>query len=292
MPSTLDWTPTEALQILLFGRYKTGKTFGALTFPRPVVLDFDRGIATSRNPEFVKKWGLRDIQYEQFTDKVDSKGIPLSYDAFDTACRYFDEWMKLSGTWKGAPTGRDRFDTWVIDSGTTLSTLANSKAIILLGAGGGKTKAASSTWAQAKNTGLIAGTKQDYGAERSMMEQFIKMVKDSGKHVILISHEKELRDNDGLITDVVPTFTGQSVERIPLMFDEVWRAESRPEGMSRRYHVRTHQFGTYKVGTRYGVPDETLWNFDAVTGALATIRSEQLAQAKKAKEQSNAGNKP
>ncbi|MGH9061322.1 MAG: AAA family ATPase, partial [Acidimicrobiales bacterium] len=159
MPNIIDWTPAEKLKVLVFAPSKTGKTFGAATFPRPNFIDCDKGIATLRNPEFTAKHGLRSVEYEQFSERnLNSRGVPTQHNAFDDACKYFDKCMKADF--------RDRFDTWVIDSGTTLSEMAMNKAIVLLGSKA--MKMSSATHEQAINTGLVYPKQQDYGSERSM----------------------------------------------------------------------------------------------------------------------------
>lgn len=283
MPYLADWTPTDPIQILIYGKSKIGKTWGAYTFPRPVVMDFDHGAATARNPEFVKRYGLRNIFFEEFREKNLVKGVPQMYNAYDDACRFFDEWMKPSGKWSGSDgkvynVGRDQFDTWVIDSGTTLSEFAQYKAVIVMG----KMKL-SKTHEESLKMGLIVPKIQDYGSERSLVEQFVDMVKSSGKNVVLICHEKEILNDAGIITDIVPLLTGKSVENIPLKFDEVYNLRSKKQGTEIIRYLQTEADGVRKVGSRYGIPNESQWDWDSVYKALSGIKSKQRAQADLAK---------
>lgn len=267
MPNTLDWKPGEKVQALIFGRSGSGKTWGSLTFPRPNVLDFDKGIATVRNPEFVRQYGLISVEYDQFTEANTTKGgIAKTHNAFDDACKYFDKWM--------APDMVDRFDTWVLDSGTTMSEIAMNKAVILLGSP--QFGRMSKTHDQALSTGLLFPKIQDYGSERSLVEQFIRMLLDSGKHVVVVAHEKEIISDTGVTTSVVPLFTGKSSEVVSLMFDNVWHLRIQGVGATRR-HVLTTQFdGIRTAKSRYGLPDGTEWNWPSIHAALETIRKEQL----------------
>lgn len=273
MPWIEDWKPDEAYQVLVYGQSKTGKTWGALTFPRPVVMDFDRGAATARNPEFVKKYGLRKIFFETFLETNTSKGIPLTHNAFDDACKFFDEWMKPSGKWRGVEVGRNQFDTWVIDSGTTLSEHAQYKAVIVMGG-----MKLSHTHSDAIKHGLLVPKIQDYGSERSLVEQFIDMVKSSGKNVVLICHEKEQTDDNGNVTAVVPLLTGKSTESVPLKFDEVYNLRVKKVGLNIVRYLQTTPDGIRKVGSRYGIPNESEWNWDTVQAELAKIKAAQLGQ--------------
>lgn len=284
MPYLSDWTPSDPVQVLVYGKSKVGKTWGAYTFPRPVVMDFDHGAATARNPEFVKKYGLRHIFFEEFKERQLVKGIPQTYNAYDDACRFFDEWMKPSGKWIGSdgktyPVGRDQFDTWIIDSGTTLSEFAQYKAVIVMG----KMKL-SKSHEEALKTGLLVPKIQDYGSERSLVEQFVDMVKGSGKNVVLICHEKEVTNDNGIVTDIVPLLTGKSAENIPLKFDEVYNLRVKKQGLNTVRYLQTSADSVRKVGSRYGIPDESPWDWDSVYKALTDIKEQQRKQAEQAKQ--------
>lgn len=268
MPSTADLIIDDKIKVLVFGEFKSGKTWGALTFPRPNVIDFDHGIRTLLNPEFVKKYGVKQIQYFQPTRNLDGQGVPKDYNAFDAACKYFDDWM--------TPTKHDQFDTWVIDSATTLIDAGTDKAIMLLGSssfkGGG-----SNTYSEAKQTGLVIPKLQDYGAERSMTEQFVRMLLDSDKHVVLICHERTKTDASGATDAVGPLLTGKSQQDIPIMFDEVYRLVTMPVGIETKRTLKTLPYGHVKCGSRLGVPTDTEWAFENLSKIMAAIRADQKA---------------
>lgn len=274
MPRFAEWVPGDKIQVLVFGKFKTGKTYGALTFPRPNIFSFDEGLAVGANPEFTSRFGRRDFMYEEFREKnVNKQGIPIAHNAFDDACRYFDACMKSTTTeWTSPLTGKkmqvnsDMFDTWVIDSATTLFERARTKAIILLG--GNQLAMASKTQEQAMSTGLIYLKQQDYGSQRSLVEQFVDMIKSSGKHVVLLAHEYEATSDSGAVTDIVPLFVGGSKEAIPVKFDEVYRLTAKKFGPGIQRGLMTHTDGISRVGTRYGIPDGTEWSYDALNKFL------------------------
>ncbi len=276
MPLIADWQPSDPVQILVYGQSKIGKTWGALTAPRPVVFDFDRGVATARSPDFIKAHGMRWIFYETFAERQMKRGVPLNHNAFDDACKFFDEWMKPSGKWKSPSDGKtydvgnDMFDTFVIDSGTTLSEIAQYKGVIVLGG-----MKLSHTHDQAIKTGVLIPRIQDYGTERSLVEQFVDMVKDSGKNVILLCHEKESVDDNGIVKAVVPMLTGKSAETVPLKFDEVYNLRARKKGPDIVRYLQTSADGLRKVGSRYGIPNESPWNWDTIETALNKIKDAQ-----------------
>ena len=261
MPNTRDWQPGKLVQVLVYGRSKAGKTFGALTFPRPVVMDFDRGIATASNPDFVRLHGVRDIEYEQFSEKqVSALGVPLGHNAFDDACRYFDKMMR--------PDKVGTFDTWVIDSGTTLSETALTKTIVLLGGKSGFKGIKSETHSNAMAFGLVVPKIQDYGAERSLVEQFVTMVLGSGKHVVFICHEKEKTDDAGNTIAIEPLLTGKGTEAVSLLFDEVYRLRM----SAGKRLLQTEQDAIVKAGSRYGIANGTEWNWDALSKEFERVR--------------------
>lgn len=254
------------IQAVVVGRSGVGKTFGAGTFPRPNFLDFDKGIATLRHPDFVQKYGMRSVEYQQFVEKsVNSVGVPTNHNAYDDACRYFDLWM--------TPAKRDQFDTWVVDTGTTLSNAAMNKAFILLGSPAFKKM--SGTHQQALNSGLVFPKIQDYGSERSLVEQFIAMVKDSGKHFLFLCHEKELTNDDGTVVGRTLLLTGKSPEVISAMFDNVWYLGVSGAGTTLKRTLTTSYDGLRNAKSRLGVPSGTEFSWDAINAAMETIRKAQ-----------------
>lgn len=274
MPNTKDLIVGNAVQVLAYGKPKTGKTFGALTFPRPNVIDFDRGIVTAKNPAFVAKYGLRDILYQEFFDSdLTNRGVARTHNAFDEACKYFDEWM--------GPGKRDQFDTWVVDSGTSLIKASSNKGVVLLGERSKPLGITSGTHAAGVMHGVIYPKQQDYGVERSMTEQFVRMVKDSGKHFVFICHERIDMDDDGTITAIAPRLTGGSVEAVGAMFHEIWNIQAigAPPNMIRQ--AITEPIGKRVAGSRTGIPSGTPFEWPAIKEAYDKIIASQAAMQPK-----------
>jgi len=260
LKNTEDWEPGERVQLLVYGPSKSGKTFGALTFPRPCVMDFDRGIATANNPDFIKLYGKRKVLYEQFYDTKRVKGgVVMNHNAFDDACRFFDEMM--------SDDKRDMFDTWVVDSGTTLSDAALNKAIVLLGSGTFK-GISSKTHEEAKKHGLVVPKIQDYGSERSLVEQFVDMLLGADKHLVFICHEKVITNSDGVVTAVTPLLTGKGVEAVCLRFDEVYNLQVKGNAATRTRRLLTDSDGIRVAGSRYGIPSDIDWSWDSINAAF------------------------
>jgi hypothetical protein len=260
--------PSQHIKALVYGRSKVGKTFGAGTFPRPVFMDCDSGIATLTSTDFVKRHGFRgDIEYEQFTERgLNSRGVPQTANAFDDVCRFFDKMMK--------PDRRDTFDTWVVDTGTSLSAFAMNKAIVLLG--GSFKGVSSSTLNDALTHGLVFPKIQDYGSERSLVEQFIGMLYSTDKNFLFLCHEKEITDKEGNPVLTTPLLTGKGVEAISALFDEVWNVRAKKVGPETVRYLQTKADGVRMAGSRTGIPDGTRWEYDAVKAALDEARKEAL----------------
>lgn len=282
MPTIAEFKRSEKFAALIYGKFKAGKTAGAATFPRPNFLDFDDGLATLTNPGLVSHFKYPStIMYETFEERgATSKGVLVSHNALDDACRYFDACMNPKGEkYKSPRTGLeydvhpDMFDTWVIDSGTTLSAVSRVKALILMGTPGAlvQNKTLSQTFETGKKTGFILPKLQDFGAERSLVEQFIEMVLGSGKHVLLLCHEKEEWEGQGEnshVSGYVPLFVGQSVETIPLKFDEVYNLQAKVSGPNLKRILKTTPDGLRQCGSRLGLPDGTEFEWPKIKAAL------------------------
>lgn len=267
MASLAELRISEQLRILCYGRFKTGKTAGAATFPRTRFIEVDpNGADTLINPQLEAKYGFSKNVVDVFIpppDKRSARGVTVEHLAFDACCRYFDDSM--------AAEKRDSFDTWVLDSGTSLSEVARNKGIILLGGKDFGPKPMSLTQSNAMKTGLQLPRLQDFGAERSLVEQFVDMLLDSGKHVILIAHEKEEWEGEGenqRLVGIVPMFTGQSVEKIPLKFSEVYNLRLEKDGPNWKRTLQTQPDGLRACGSRRGLPNGTEWTFEAIATAL------------------------
>lgn len=257
------------IKILAYSLSGLGKTFGAGGWPRPNFMDFDGGVGTLSNPDFIAKYGRRpDLMYETFKElNKNARGVPTSANAFDDSCRYFDACMKPSATWSSPNgikmnVGRDMFDTWVVDTGTSLSAAALTKAIILLG--GSFEGVKSGTQSAALTHGLVFPKIQDYGSERSLVEQFIAMLYDTDKHFLFLCHEKEITDKQGDPIARVPLLTGKGVEAVSALFDEVWNLRAKKEGPNTIRYCQTRTDGVRSAKSRAGYPNEMPWDYGAI----------------------------
>jgi len=235
-------------------------------------MDFDRGIDTVFSPDFLKIHGYKEVQYRPFYERSFVGPIVNAHNAYDDACRYFDEMMKKKTT----------FDTWVIDSATTLSEDAQNKAVILLGTKDYNYQ--SKTHEQALKHNLLVPKIQDYGAERSLVEQFIDMVLSTDKNVVLICHEYEQTDDEGNVIGVQPLLTGKSRQAVPLRFSEVYWLRKIRQGLNWVTKCVTHADGLHLVGSRTGVVNDVQWTYADVRQGLTDAYEERVKQINAAKQ--------
>ena len=116
--------------------------------------------------------------------------------------------------------------------------------------------------------------KQDYGAERSMAEQFINRLIASGKNLLVLCHEAEIWDDSPEATapkGYEPLLRGQSKAIVTAKFNEIYRLERKVVGPERFVVLRTKPTGETKIGSRLGIADETPWNWPAISAELTRI---------------------
>jgi AAA domain len=238
-----------------------GKTGMLGSFPRLRILDLD-----GRAHRLLSRlYPTVDITYAQFKETVlDGRGIIKNdgHFAFDDVCVTFDKWVAQ----------KDQWDTLALDTATVLSDYANNKAIVL----NGKHKL-SSTYADAMKDGVVIPKIQDFGSERSLMEQFVAMVTTwciaNNKHFLFMCHEKEDMNDAGSVTAIKPLLTGKGAVTVPGNFSEVWWLRSRktseggkPAEIQR--YLQTTPDGLRTCRSDLGVPDGTLASYTAIMQSL------------------------
>lgn len=263
MPKLSDVDVAQgAITAIIMGKPGTGKTTLVSSFPRVRLMDFDKKVKAALNPEWIKKLGrVPDLEFKEFVENSLVKGYALKHNAFDDACRWFDELM--------GPALRNTFDYFAVDSITALTETAQNKALIVLG--GAKR---SSTHDSASTTGLAMLQKQDFGGINSLIKQFLRMLIDSGKGVLAIVHEKETTNDAGLLVSIDPMLIGQNVQQVPSMFQNVWhlRIEGVPPNHKRKLYCDFDGIRMARSELGLGVIEEP--TYDKI---IARIRERQTA---------------
>lgn len=262
MPNLQDYKfdKDAVIQAIIMSPPGKGKTSLACTFPRPNVLDCDGKVEVARNPRFLKKYGSRSILYEKFPEPAvaNPRIVPTAYARM---CTYFDECM--------SPAKRNTFDTWVLDSGTTFSMLARCQALEILGK-----MNRSKTLDKAKTFGMEAMEQSDWGAERSLVEKFVKQLLDTGKNVLLLVHEKEVVKNG--ITEIMPLFTGDSKTVIPAMFKDVWRLTPWMHLNQPTMKLTATPLGNYQVRSELGLDEVIDPDYDKIMTRLRELQTQAM----------------
>ena len=195
------------MSFLLFkGDSGAGKTVGALSFPKPVILDFDRKMPAIANKHFPGK----EIQVLQFKDALD---------AGDT----IEMWRKI---------GSCPFETIIIDSVTSLSyailkTIDDLKGQSILT----QLRNIKSSGKGYKSVELRGY--DSYNGEDSFLKFVTDGLKDlhygtgNPKHVILIAHvmtseSTDIKTKEVTKTRRIVTAGSKIAAYIPAQFDDVW----------------------------------------------------------------------
>lgn len=264
--NTYQFDQNAVIQAIIMSPPGKGKTSLAATFPRPNFWDFDGKVEVARNPRFLRKYGVRSILYEKFPEPAvaNPKILPT---AFAKACEYFDQQMR--------PGYRDKWDTAVIDSGTTLSMVARCQALMILGK-----LQRSKTLEKAQNFGMEAMEQSDWGAERSLVEKFVKQLLDTGKNVLLLVHEKEVVKNG--VTEIMPLFTGDSKTVIPAMFKDIWQL--RPTVVNNQPTIKlvASPVGFVQVRSELGLDEVIDPDYDKIIARLRQLQNDALAASQPA----------
>ena len=239
-----DINLTGPIRVLVFGPAKTGKTEFLLTWPKPVIADYDgEGVKVAANPGFISRHGRIDFRYQEFRDPIDPKtGI------FSKATAFLD-----SIQWLNSVINDDWAETVGFDSLTSLSVAAHNAGLVASGK-----RNRSKALEYAKLDGVLLKGQQDFGAEMGAIEQLLdQLMAVKGKNVVVIAHERDETTDSGIVLRRSPLITGARLRaQIAKWFDEVWHFDVRSDGQ----RVLTCQpKGVLKdVGTRLGMPAEIL----------------------------------
>lgn len=186
--------PLQQIRLALIGAPKSGKTEAALTFPNPIVVDFDNGLTQHRGDNLVRI-PFCDINW------VKSQGFPNARDGFVT-------WL----TRNGPSFSPDQ--TLVVDSWTTLQDahdIQKDKEPLL-----------------SEKTGKVDhfdfwACKLDYA------KLVCTMLKSLPCAVVVTFHEQGERDDNGRLTaKLLPLMEGKFKDRLGVYFTDMFRQHAIP----------------------------------------------------------------
>lgn len=234
-------TKPENIKALVFGAPGAGKSWFAGTWPKPIIVDADRGNAVWRNKEFRALYPNARIFYEEFGDPLGEDGVFESAKAFWNMLSWLNDHMK-------------DYDTVVLDSLTSIGEMAMHVGLEVNKASG-KSKTLNRA---SKGHNLLVPTMADYGAEMAAVEQLLDKVLELNKNVLVIAHERAEITDSGAVVRVEPLITGARLRsKIARWFDEVWYMEARGVKGRKTRTLQTDSDNRVKSAkSRYALPVE------------------------------------
>lgn len=244
MASSQQLHTNSTPSILLIGDGGTEKTRLSVQTPKPLVLDFDAGLISTRD--------LPPFQYFTFKD------VPHGSKAYNEK-KGFYKWGKAWPAWinflndklwpaieKGTNTietddGPYEFNTLVVDSLTTLT--AQCMNYVLDGAA---------------KTPKDSITLPEWGTQLRLMESVMEQLTAWPIRLVVTAHIKRDTNETMATVEYLPMITGQLAGRIGIYFDEVYYTEVAGKGDSRKVHLITQATGLYRQAkSRHNVPDKS-----------------------------------
>jgi hypothetical protein len=206
--------PKESATILIYGDPGSAKTPFAGSFgDRTLYINIGAGISTLYSPKFESIYGKWNGIRVDITEPDQFKPS-----AFNDVCDTIDKFNSEHDS---------DFDTIVIDDASALQYFAQNQALSI-----NSDLQKSPGAAQSKKYGVNMMGLADYGAEKSLVDQFMRTYADDckarGKNFIVIAHAKRdygkppAMGQPGPLESIYPAFTGQN--RIASYFDYVWYA--------------------------------------------------------------------
>lgn len=249
---------TQTLKCFVLGKYGTGKSVFASTFPTPgYVFDFDRRIKTYR-------------------------GLPWDYDTFAMTARGWVEFEKaVKSVEKDVKEGK--YKTVILDSTTAANDTAMERALQI-------------DPKRSDEGGPLWNV--HYMIVKNLLGPKLRKILSFDCNIVFCGHWNIVTDpKNGNIISIDPIMTGDLSDKIPGYFDEVYAADSGTKDGKDVYFVRTTTHGHYRSrstisGKLQLLPKRIPNSYQAVMGHAKRAQEleaiyrkegvEALAKAKKA----------
>jgi hypothetical protein len=210
---------SQTFNAVVYGGLGTGKTSLIRTARKPVLIhSFDPGGTKVLRDEIAAGSILADTRFEN-----EDPRNPTAFKLFD------DEYHRLrSGKFF------DQLGTYVIDSVTTWGQCAMNAVL--------------------KKAGRAGGTPQqnDWMPQMMMMENAMRDFVSLPCDCILIGHDDVTKDEASGRMFVGLMITGKLSRRVPLLFDEIYCAQTKETSKGIEYQLLTRATGMYQARSRLG----------------------------------------
>lgn len=218
-----DSISSKYFRALVYGDSGTGKTYLSRTCRRPVLVhSFDSGGTKTVRDCIEEGWMVVDNRYETEDPKNPTAWVLWEKEYFKA---------KKSGLF-------EIFGTLVIDSATTMNQAIMNAVMKKGGHAGG-----------IPVTGE-KGKDNDYVLQMTWLENAIKDLFSLPCDVIFTAHPDITTDEQKKMF-IGPLLTGQSKIRIPLMFDEMYSAQSSKTSTGIKYALLTQNSGMFRAKSRF-----------------------------------------
>jgi len=181
-------------RVIIYGPSGSGKTYFAGSFPNPIFIDLDDGMAT-----------LAHVDVEYYTingsPTEDVEAVKLMGDKLAESS---NSYLKTIALLEHYINTLDDSSTLVLDS---LSIFTDAALEHVLDLGGVKTPRI-----------------QDWGAAQKLIETVISAFRKARCHVVVIAHEQFMKDEDSGLISWLPLTIGKLCTKLPLYFDEVYHS--------------------------------------------------------------------
>jgi len=176
-------TLAEPLMVLPYGNPGTGKTRFALTWPKPIVFDFDRGASVMRQLPAEQRADIRVVRLsDKWVRDPDTRRLylPDGHSAVQQLWAYY-KWLKAGD--------HDR-ETAVIDTVTDLQRLVMDDVM-------------RQNPTRERETATTPCT-ENYQECGQRMDTFFRYFRELPMHVVWTAHAKDKKDKSGAVTQTTP----------------------------------------------------------------------------------------
>ena len=226
---------SKTFNAIVYGDIGSGKTYSLKTARRPVLIhSFDPGGTLSIRDEIDKENPtiMADIRFEH-----EDPGNPSMFKEWDEV--YHD--LKRKSLF-------EHLGTYVIDSATTWAQCAMNYILQMQGRAGSVRKGAG-----AKGTGFHGVPFQDdWLPQMAMMEKALNDFVSLPCDCILTGHDDSDKDEITGRMFVHLAITGKLKKRIPLLFSEIYHADTVESSDAVKYRFLTRRTGLFQARTRLG----------------------------------------